>query len=107
MVKGGNVGHRCGVCHKSSDAKVRLTKMRNIKILVCGLEFVFLCVCTLGQVLLVGLYRCFFLAILCCLNYGFIPVLVTPLQGVNGEIFPQRYGGSSLFCNASSIIEGG
>ena len=29
MVKGRIVGHRCGACHKASNAKVRMAKMRN------------------------------------------------------------------------------
>ena len=28
MVKGRNVGHRCGAYHKASDAKVRMDRMR-------------------------------------------------------------------------------
>ena len=103
MVKGRIVGHRCGACHKASNAKVRMARMRNE---VLGYQ----CVQTRVFVPFVRfygyIYRClrFLSSRWCCLNGGFISVSITPLQGVNGEIFLQRYEGSSLSCNALPMI---
>ena len=41
------MGHWCGTFHKTSDAKVRLARIRNIRISECELEFFFFFLVTL------------------------------------------------------------
>ena len=41
-----------------------------------------------------------------CLNGGYNMVSMMPLWGVNDKMSLQRYGGSLLSCNASSLIVG-
>ena len=41
MVKGRNVGHRCGACHKTSDAQIRIARIILEYNVTCRLEFFF------------------------------------------------------------------
>ena len=39
MVKGRNMGHRCGACHKASDAQIRMGRTILEYNVTCRLEF--------------------------------------------------------------------
>ena len=39
MVKGRNVGHRCGACHRASDAQIRIARIILEYNVTCRLEF--------------------------------------------------------------------
>ena len=95
--------HQCGTCHRTSDAKVRKsTKVskrssseRNrvfsvyISYLFLGSHvYIYICVCTPAL-----------LSIRWGFDDDFYSLLVTPLQGVNGELSSQWYGSWSMLCN--------
>ena len=87
--------HRCGACHRVSDAKFRIARSKKRKYLdsnVYELEIL----CTFGQVSRMDIYRCSLLpsSRWCCINGDIIFKYVTSLRGVNREISLKRYGGS-------------
>ena len=87
--------HRCGVCHKASNTKVRIARSKKRKYSdsnLCELEIL----CTFGQVSRMDIYRCSLVpsSRWCYINGDIIPKCVTSLRGVNWEISLQRYGGS-------------
>ena len=109
--------HRCGACHRTSDAKVRKpakvskrnsserTRIFSVYILPlscvsCLYIYIYMCVCV-----------CVCTQALLSIRWGFdgdlYSLLVTPLQVVNGELSSQQYGSWSMLCNGLLLREDG
>ena len=84
--------HRCGACHRVSDAKVRMSKSRKAVLGMCQCVFVFVCFLTLfpSEASVYIYLQAFFSFVRWNIKGDIHSLFVTSRRWATGELFFQR-----------------